>query len=213
MGHGVCRRVKLMPDCLCLPATSANISTFVTLWHRCCRVGRGVVCLGNCFGFLQKIHLKSSNKKSKQFLNLLYMLLLWLRISNKVQPFAVSIYFLCNFTLQECKSKFTAWNWRITPYTKVKFEKTDMTQIDKNEPAKETDPQPYRSGSANVGAPKGMKYAFGIFMIIIYLGMGYLMMVNFFGWDESYTWARYSLGALFILYGFWRGYRQFKGIY
>ena len=43
--------------------------------------------------------------------------------------------------------------------------------------------------------------------------MGYLMMVNFFGWDESYTWARYSLGALFILYGFWRGYRQFKGIY
>ncbi len=43
--------------------------------------------------------------------------------------------------------------------------------------------------------------------------MGYLMMVNFFGWGDNYAWARYSLGALFILYGFWRGYRQFRGIY
>ncbi len=50
-------------------------------------------------------------------------------------------------------------------------------------------------------------------MIIIYLGMGYLMFVNFFDWTEDFAWARYSLGTLFILYGFWRGYRQFKGMY
>lgn len=88
-----------------------------------------------------------------------------------------------------------------------------MTQTEKNESTRETGSHSYRDSSANTGAPKGMKYAFGIFMIIIYLGMGYLMMVNFFGWGDNYAWARYSLGALFILYGFWRGYRQFRGIY
>ena len=47
-------------------------------------------------------------------------------------------------------------------------------------------------------------------MVIIYIGMGYLMFVNFFGWGDDYTWARYSLGSLFVLYGFWRAYRQIK---
>ena len=34
--------------------------------------------------------------------------------------------------------------------------------------------------------------------------------LDFFGWGEDYTWARYSLGSLFVLYGFWRAYRQIK---
>lgn len=83
------------------------------------------------------------------------------------------------------------------------IEKNDINQITKSD----------NSQGRNQGTPKTMKYIFGVFMVCIYLGMGYLMMVNFFQWDENFTWARYSLGALFILYGFWRGYRQFKGKY
>ncbi len=86
-----------------------------------------------------------------------------------------------------------------------------MIEAEKNEPTKKPLSSRVAGGTGTAsGAPKGMKYIFGIFMIIIYLGMGYLMFVNFFDWTE---WARYSLGTLFILYGFWRGYRQFKGMY
>ena len=84
-----------------------------------------------------------------------------------------------------------------------------MTKTGKNEPYKEQTPQAENNtGSMNV--QNWAKYAFGIFMVIIYIGMGYLMFVNFFGWGEDYTWARYSLGSLFVLYGFWRAYRQIK---
>lgn len=83
-----------------------------------------------------------------------------------------------------------------------------MTTTEKNEPS-----QGRAGNGSGAATPKGMKFIFGIFMIIIYLGMGYLMFVNFFDWTEDYTWARFSLGTLFVLYGFWRGYRQFKGMY
>lgn len=86
-----------------------------------------------------------------------------------------------------------------------------MTETGKNEPTK--DPASQAGSRSGASAPKGMKYVFGIFMIIIYLGMGYLMFVNFFAWGDDFAWARYSLGSLFILYGFWRAYRQFKGMY
>jgi hypothetical protein len=89
-----------------------------------------------------------------------------------------------------------------------------MIEAEKNEPTKEPLSSRVAGGTGTAsGTPKGMKYIFGIFMIIIYLGMGYLMFVNFFDWTEDFAWARYSLGTLFILYGFWRGYRQFKGMY
>lgn len=61
------------------------------------------------------------------------------------------------------------------------------------------------------GAPRTMKIVFGIFMICIYLAMGILMFLNYFGWTADFTWARYGLGTLFIIYGVWRGYRQFSG--
>ncbi len=83
-----------------------------------------------------------------------------------------------------------------------------MTETGKNEPTRE---QTSQAGSAT-GMNQWVKYAFGIFMIIIYIGMGYLMFVNFFGWGDDFTWARYSLGSLFVLYGFWRAYRQIRGV-
>ncbi|MCM1309639.1 MAG: hypothetical protein NC301_01265 [Bacteroides sp.] len=60
--------------------------------------------------------------------------------------------------------------------------------------------------------PQLMRNVFGIFMIIVYIGMGVLLFINFFRWDSSFTWVRYVGGVLFTLYGIWRGYRQFKGI-
>ena len=60
--------------------------------------------------------------------------------------------------------------------------------------------------------PQIMRNVFGIFMILIYIGMGILLFINFFQFGASFAWIRYAGGVLFILYGIWRGYRQFKGI-
>ena len=44
--------------------------------------------------------------------------------------------------------------------------------------------------------------------------MAYLLMVNFFGWSDDLTWKTIRLGMAAILaaYGFYRAYRQIKGI-
>ena len=57
---------------------------------------------------------------------------------------------------------------------------------------------------------KSIKVMFGLFMIFIYVGMGILVLLGFFDWLPN--WARYSLGGLFIVYGFWRCYRYIAGI-
>lgn len=57
------------------------------------------------------------------------------------------------------------------------------------------------------GVPHTMRIVFGIFMVCIYIGMGVLMLIDFFHW--TWAWARYGLAALFIIYGIWRAYRQF----
>lgn len=62
------------------------------------------------------------------------------------------------------------------------------------------------------GTPGIMRNIFGIFMILVYVGMGILLFINFFQFDASFAWVRYVGGVLFILYGIWRGYRQAKGI-
>lgn len=54
-----------------------------------------------------------------------------------------------------------------------------------------------------------MRAVFGIIMIIIYFGMGYLMLANFF---EVPRYVSLTLGIVFIAYGIFRGYRQYKGI-
>lgn len=53
---------------------------------------------------------------------------------------------------------------------------------------------------------------FGIVMIVIYVGMGVLLLINFFNWQSDWAWTRYVVGVVLIIYGFWRAYRQYKGI-
>lgn len=55
-----------------------------------------------------------------------------------------------------------------------------------------------------------LRMIFGIFMIVIYVGMGVLLLI--FGWDGDWAWTRYVVGIVLIIYGIWRAYRQIKGI-
>ena len=67
--------------------------------------------------------------------------------------------------------------------------------------------------SRKSAVPSTMRAIFGIIMIIIYVGMGVLLLINFFGWQgEVLTWLRYGGGVLFILYGIRRAIRQFIGL-
>ena len=53
---------------------------------------------------------------------------------------------------------------------------------------------------------KNWKVLFGIFMVLIYLGMGVMVAVfNAFGIDKVLS---IIIGALFFLYGVFRGYRM-----
>ena len=62
----------------------------------------------------------------------------------------------------------------------------------------------------NKTSKKSIKVMFGLFMIFIYVSMGILVLLGMFDWLPS--WARYSLGTLFIVYGIWRSYRYIAGI-
>ena len=61
-------------------------------------------------------------------------------------------------------------------------------------------------------ANKIMRAVFGIIMIVIYVGMGVLLLINFFNWGGDWAWTRYVVGIVLIIYGLWRAYRQVKGI-
>jgi cytochrome c biogenesis protein CcdA len=61
--------------------------------------------------------------------------------------------------------------------------------------------------------PSTMKMVFGIIMIIVYVGMGILLLINFFQWGPGLgEWVRWIGGVIFIIYGIWRAIRQFKGL-
>lgn len=60
--------------------------------------------------------------------------------------------------------------------------------------------------------PGMFRNIFGIIMIIVYVGMGVLCMLNYFQFTGDFAWLRWVAGAVLVLYGFWRAYRQFKGI-
>lgn len=69
-----------------------------------------------------------------------------------------------------------------------------------------------QEGNANKGG-NTTRTIFGIFMIVIYVGMGILLLINFFQWESGpWEWLRWVGGILLIVYGVWRGYRQFSGI-
>ena len=59
---------------------------------------------------------------------------------------------------------------------------------------------------------RALRVFFGLFMVIVYLGMAYLMFINFFDWNTSLTWFRYVLAVVFMLYGVYRCYRQVTGV-
>lgn len=68
-------------------------------------------------------------------------------------------------------------------------------------------------GPGNSPVPSTMRTLFGIVMIIIYVGMGVLLFINFFGWGPGILqWLRWIGGCVFVIYGLWRAYRQFRGI-
>ncbi len=57
-----------------------------------------------------------------------------------------------------------------------------------------------------------MRTIFGIIMVIVYVGMGVLLIINFFNWGGDWAWTRYLVGIVLIIYGFWWAFRQIKGI-
>lgn len=69
-----------------------------------------------------------------------------------------------------------------------------------------------RERTSGTGTPAVMRTIFGIIMIIVYVGMGILLLINYFGWQGDWAWTRYVVGVMLVLYGIWRAYRQIKGI-
>lgn len=57
--------------------------------------------------------------------------------------------------------------------------------------------------------PKGARLAFGILMILVYIGVGLLFIFNVFNIIDSTV--NYIVGGLLILYGIFRGYRLYRG--
>lgn len=57
------------------------------------------------------------------------------------------------------------------------------------------------------GFNQGVKMFFGIFMVLVYLGMAYLMVINYFHWNG----IRWVFAVAFGAYGLYRGYREIRG--
>ena len=62
------------------------------------------------------------------------------------------------------------------------------------------------------GQNKAMRTVFAIIMIIVYIGVGILLLINFFNWSDSINWIRYIIGIVLIIYGAFRAYRYVAGI-
>ncbi len=73
-------------------------------------------------------------------------------------------------------------------------------------------PDTARRRTSGTGTPAVMRTIFGIIMVIVYVGMGILLLINYFGWAGDWAWTRYVVGVMLIIYGAWRAYRQVKGI-
>ena len=66
-----------------------------------------------------------------------------------------------------------------------------------------------RSSDNMPQSPKGARIAFGIFMILVYLGVGVLFILNVFNIDKAIS---IVIGSLLCVYGVWRGIRLYKGL-
>ncbi|MDE7135358.1 MAG: hypothetical protein K2N91_01890 [Muribaculaceae bacterium] len=69
------------------------------------------------------------------------------------------------------------------------------------------------SNRDNANMPKGFRLFFGIFMGLVFIGAGLMLLFNWFNviYDPSWNLLRWIGGPIFILYGFFRGYRLYKG--
>lgn len=59
-----------------------------------------------------------------------------------------------------------------------------------------------------------LRLFFGLFMVVVYLGMAYLLIMNYFGWEDTLQWniIRWGMAAILGCYGLYRCYRQIAGI-
>lgn len=62
-------------------------------------------------------------------------------------------------------------------------------------------------------AKRAMQLWFGIFMVLVYVGVGLLFIINFFEYFIASRVISYCIGGLLCVYGLWRGYRLYKGWY
>lgn len=58
--------------------------------------------------------------------------------------------------------------------------------------------------------PKGVRLWFGIFMVLIYLGVGLMFILDIFNIDNAGI--SITVGSILCVYGVWRAYRLYKGI-
>lgn len=61
---------------------------------------------------------------------------------------------------------------------------------------------------------KVLRVFFGVFMVVVYLGMASMLALNYFDWSNALVWTcvRWFMAVIFGVYGFYRAYRQIKGI-
>lgn len=69
------------------------------------------------------------------------------------------------------------------------------------------------TGTPKSQVPQTMRNIFGVIMIIVYVAVGILFLCGAFPMlSGNWEWLRWVGGVVLIVYGFWRAYRQFKGI-
>lgn len=97
----------------------------------------------------------------------------------------------------------------------------DASNLDNKEAFEEYRRQMHRSytGRNEDGTPERPKrnaltVAFGLFMVLVYLGMGCLLFVNFFGAPDTPVWTfgRWFVGIVLVLYGIFRCWRMIAGV-
>lgn len=81
-----------------------------------------------------------------------------------------------------------------------------------------------KEAPAQIQVSKIIRYTIGLIMMAFYIGVGVILLGGFdlgivaieqylYNIDSNgLEWVRWIIGAILVLYGIWRGYRQFKGL-
>ena len=64
-----------------------------------------------------------------------------------------------------------------------------------------------------IGIVQRLKMLFGLFMVLVYVGVAVLLALNVLDWPRTTLWtvARWVLAVVFGAYGIYRGYRELNG--